>query len=199
VLKTAGASAVLGRAGLAGCSSDGDGDGGGDGGDGGGYGGDGGSTTTTTAEPIVIGATMPQTGPLSSTADAMITGYDIGVDRINDEGGIDGREVELILRDDKSEAREVRNQLQQIVSENDVAMLWGSFSSLLVTSTRHRDALQKARKHVRSAIDGLNRGMTGDFLSIDLRAALKELGTITGEITTEALLDSIFSRFCIGK
>ena len=72
-------------------------------------------------------------------------------------------------------------------------------SSLLVTSTRHRDALQKARNHVTSAIEGLNRGMTGDFLSIDLRAALKELGMITGEITTEDLLDSIFSRFCIGK
>ncbi len=72
-------------------------------------------------------------------------------------------------------------------------------SSLLVTSTRHRDALQKARSHVRNAIEGLKQGMTGDFLSIDLRAALKELGTITGEITTEDLLDSIFSRFCIGK
>lgn len=72
-------------------------------------------------------------------------------------------------------------------------------STLLVTSSRHRDALQKAQKHVRSAIRGLNQGMTGDFLSIDLRAALKELGTITGEITTEDLLDSIFSRFCIGK
>jgi len=72
-------------------------------------------------------------------------------------------------------------------------------SSLLVTSTRHRDALQKARENVRSAVCALDQGMTGDFLSIDLRAALKELGTITGEITTEDLLDSIFSRFCIGK
>jgi tRNA modification GTPase len=72
-------------------------------------------------------------------------------------------------------------------------------SSLLVTSSRHRDALQKARRHVQSAIRALEQGMTGDFLSIDLRAALKELGTITGEITTEDVLDSIFSRFCIGK
>lgn len=72
-------------------------------------------------------------------------------------------------------------------------------SSLLVTSSRHRDALQKARKHLKSAMDGLSRGMTGDLLSIDLRAVLREFGTITGEITTEDLLDSIFSRFCIGK
>ncbi len=72
-------------------------------------------------------------------------------------------------------------------------------SSLLVTSSRHRDALQKARQEVQSALRALGQGMTGDFLSIDLRAALKELGTITGEITNEDILDSIFSRFCIGK
>jgi len=72
-------------------------------------------------------------------------------------------------------------------------------SSLLVTSTRHRDALKKAYEQVQAAINGLKLGMTGDFLSIDLRSALNELGTITGEITNEHILDSIFSRFCIGK
>ncbi len=72
-------------------------------------------------------------------------------------------------------------------------------SSLLVTSSRHRDALEKAQQNVKSALQALDQGMTGDFLSIDLRSALKELGTITGEITTEDILDSIFSRFCIGK
>lgn len=72
-------------------------------------------------------------------------------------------------------------------------------SGLLVTSSRHRDALLKAQQHINSAIQALDQGMTGDFLSIDLRAALKDLGSITGEITTEDVLDSIFSRFCIGK
>ena len=72
-------------------------------------------------------------------------------------------------------------------------------SSLLVTSSRHRDALQKARENIRRAVTALDQGMTGDFLSIDLRSALKELGEITGDITNEDVLDSIFSRFCIGK
>lgn len=72
-------------------------------------------------------------------------------------------------------------------------------SSLLVTSSRHREALQNAQDHVKSALNALDQGMTGDFLSIDLRGALKDLGAITGEITTEDVLDSIFSRFCIGK
>ncbi|PWN05859.1 tRNA uridine-5-carboxymethylaminomethyl(34) synthesis GTPase MnmE [Rhodohalobacter mucosus] len=72
-------------------------------------------------------------------------------------------------------------------------------SSLLVTSSRHRDALQKAREHIRRAVEALDSGMTGDFLSIDLRSSLRQLGEITGEITNEDVLDSIFSRFCIGK
>lgn len=72
-------------------------------------------------------------------------------------------------------------------------------SSLLVTSSRHRDALQKSRNYLNQAITAMDAGLTGDFLSIDLRSALNELGTITGEITNEHVLDSIFSRFCIGK
>jgi len=72
-------------------------------------------------------------------------------------------------------------------------------SSILVTSSRHRDGLQKARENVNRAIHALDQGMTGDFLAIDLRAALKDLGAITGEITNEDILSSIFSRFCIGK
>ncbi|MGF1669691.1 MAG: tRNA uridine-5-carboxymethylaminomethyl(34) synthesis GTPase MnmE [Balneolaceae bacterium] len=91
------------------------------------------------------------------------------------------------------------DQLKKLMKERALESKDYDTSSLLVTSTRHRDALQKAQENVRSAIQALDQGMTGDFLSIDLRAALKELGTITGEITTEDLLDSIFSRFCIGK
>jgi tRNA modification GTPase len=72
-------------------------------------------------------------------------------------------------------------------------------SGLLVTSTRHRDALEKTHQHLSDALRALDAGTTGDFVSIDLRAGLHELGTITGSITTEDLLDSIFSRFCIGK
>jgi len=72
-------------------------------------------------------------------------------------------------------------------------------SGLLVTSSRHRDALEKTQRHINDAVRAIENGVSGDFVSIDLRAALQSLGMITGEITTEDLLDSIFSRFCIGK
>lgn len=89
--------------------------------------------------------------------------------------------------------------LKQLMKQRALENKHYDSSSLLVTSSRHRDALEKAQKNVRSALQALDKGMTGDFLSIDLRSALKDLGTITGEITTEDVLDSIFSRFCIGK
>ncbi|TVR19549.1 MAG: tRNA uridine-5-carboxymethylaminomethyl(34) synthesis GTPase MnmE [Balneolaceae bacterium] len=91
------------------------------------------------------------------------------------------------------------NPLKKLMKQRALENKDYDSSSLLVTSSRHRDALQKARKNVTHAITALDQGLTGDFLSIDLRAALKELGAITGEITNEEILSSIFSRFCIGK
>ncbi|MCG8373755.1 MAG: tRNA uridine-5-carboxymethylaminomethyl(34) synthesis GTPase MnmE [Balneolales bacterium] len=91
------------------------------------------------------------------------------------------------------------SELKELLKDRALENKHYDASSLLVTSSRHRDALQKARDQIQAALSGLKQGMTGDFLSIDLRIALNELGSITGEITNEDILDSIFSRFCIGK
>ena len=108
---------------------------------------------------------------------------------------------ERIDYDLKISALEEQNigELKKIMKQRALENKDYDTSSLLVTSSRHRDALQKARQHIRRTVEALDSGMTGDFLSIDLRSALKELGEITGEITNEDVLDSIFSRFCIGK
>lgn len=70
---------------------------------------------------------------------------------------------------------------------------------ILLTNIRHYEALQ----HLLAALDEVQKGMdaalTPDLLVIDLRDALYHLGTITGKVTSEELLSSIFSRFCIGK
>ncbi len=114
--------------------------------------------------------------------------------------GVSAKE-ERLQYDLKISAQEGENleQLKKLMKQRALENKDYDSSSLLVTSSRHRDALGKARDYIRNARKGLADGMTGDFLSIDLRAALKELGSITGEISTEDLLDSIFSRFCIGK
>lgn len=69
----------------------------------------------------------------------------------------------------------------------------------IVTNSRHYDALVKTQSSLDSALQSLNSGTTGDFIAMDLRQALHYLGEIVGEISSEDLLDSIFSRFCIGK
>ena len=91
------------------------------------------------------------------------------------------------------------DELKQLMKDRALEQKKYDSSGILITSTRHRDALNKTQEHVRNALQALQDGMSGDFLAIDLRSALQHLGEITGEITNEHVLDSIFSRFCIGK
>jgi tRNA modification GTPase len=69
----------------------------------------------------------------------------------------------------------------------------------IVSNSRHYDALHKSYESLDAVLNGLASGITGDFIAMDIRQALHHLGEITGEISTDDLLDSIFSRFCIGK
>ena len=71
--------------------------------------------------------------------------------------------------------------------------------SVLVTSTRHQEALRRAAEHLRAAVSSLEQALPLDFVSIDLRAAYDALGEVTGETASDNLLDRIFSEFCIGK
>ena len=71
--------------------------------------------------------------------------------------------------------------------------------SVTVTNIRHRDALRRAGESLGQALESVNCGMAGEFISIDVRAAADALGEITGAITTDEILGRIFSEFCIGK
>ncbi|MEZ4572580.1 MAG: hypothetical protein R2849_20145 [Thermomicrobiales bacterium] len=68
----------------------------------------------------------------------------------------------------------------------------------LVTS-RQFDALRRAEASIRSAIDARSAEVPLDLIAVDVRTALYAVGEITGEHVSEAVLDEIFSRFCIGK
>ncbi|MBE7442118.1 MAG: tRNA uridine-5-carboxymethylaminomethyl(34) synthesis GTPase MnmE [Flavobacteriales bacterium] len=72
-------------------------------------------------------------------------------------------------------------------------------NDVVVTNVRHYEALTKANEALLKVLEGLNSNITGDFLAMDIRQSLYHLGEITGEITTDDLLDNIFTRFCIGK
>lgn len=82
-----------------------------------------------------------------------------------------------------------------------VACCQGTVSpdATLVTNIRHYEALARAEDALRRVDLGLSQGLSSDLLAQDLREAIHELGTITGEITTDEILGEIFGRFCIGK
>lgn len=72
-------------------------------------------------------------------------------------------------------------------------------SALTITNNRHYQALVKTSESLNRALNGLENGISGDFLAMDIRQALHHMAEITGEISSDDLLGSIFSRFCIGK
>lgn len=72
-------------------------------------------------------------------------------------------------------------------------------NDVIITNLRHFEALTNAGKAIERVIDGLHAGISGDFLSQDIRECLYYLGEITGEISTDEVLGNIFKNFCIGK
>ncbi|PLY04644.1 MAG: tRNA uridine-5-carboxymethylaminomethyl(34) synthesis GTPase MnmE [Desulfuromonas sp.] len=89
--------------------------------------------------------------------------------------------------------------LKQMIAEHlgcDSAI--GS-ETVMLTERRHFEALIFAQKALIAFIELLDRGETLDLLAVELRDTLYHLGQISGETTTESLLDDIFSGFCIGK
>ena len=69
----------------------------------------------------------------------------------------------------------------------------------IITNARHYDALRLALENIQKVQVGMQTGLSGDLLAIDIREALYHFGRITGEISTDDLLGNIFANFCIGK
>lgn len=86
---------------------------------------------------------------------------------------------------------------QALLGDNGTGVIRGD--AHLVTNPRHRDALERATASLQRVVDHWNGGLPPDMLAGELTTALNALGEITGEVVGEDLLDTIFSRFCIGK
>ena len=71
--------------------------------------------------------------------------------------------------------------------------------SVLVTNARHYEALTQAYRSITRAIDALNASLSGDLVAIDIRLTIHHLSSILGDISSQEILNTIFSRFCIGK
>jgi tRNA modification GTPase len=82
---------------------------------------------------------------------------------------------------------------EQVLGNFDLA------NETIVSNVRHYDALTKTEASLQSAKNGLEADVSSDFVAMDIRQAMYQLGSITGDISSDEILGNIFSRFCIGK
>ena len=106
--------------------------------------------------------------------------------RLLQEGAI------LISAKQKNNIEELKDRLRAFV---DVP----AQSNVVVTNMRHIQSLQQTDEALNRVIRGINMQVSNDLVAQDIRSALFHLGEITGEVTTDDLLENIFSKFCIGK
>ncbi|MFZ1321173.1 MAG: tRNA uridine-5-carboxymethylaminomethyl(34) synthesis GTPase MnmE [Ignavibacteria bacterium] len=100
-----------------------------------------------------------------------------------------------LLKDETIEELK-KEMLQKISLEN---LTPKNSDEIIITNLRHKICLEDVVTSLQNTITTLNDGMTGEFISVDLRNALSHLGEITGEVTNDDILNNIFRNFCIGK
>ncbi len=93
----------------------------------------------------------------------------------------------------KENIHSIVEELRKVIREQKVN------DDIIITNIRHFEALKNTAESLQSVIVAIDGHFSGEMLSIDIRKAIFHLSEITGDITTEDLLDNIFSKFCIGK
>lgn len=83
--------------------------------------------------------------------------------------------------------------------EDEVSRLTQHSDSVLISNARHYEALCRAGEALERVRYGLQDGLSGELIALDLHDALDALGEITGEVSSQDVLNTIFERFCIGK
>jgi tRNA modification GTPase len=91
---------------------------------------------------------------------------------------------------------ELYSLIEEKLSEGVPALDEGE---LVIQSSRQKDCLDRAHDALTAALEHNDLGLGLDIVAVDVKEALDALGEITGEVTTDDILDSIFSRFCVGK
>jgi tRNA modification GTPase len=72
-------------------------------------------------------------------------------------------------------------------------------SAVMLSNARHYEAVGRAHEAICRVQNGLREGLSGELLSLDLQDCLAALGEVTGQVTSQEVLNNIFSKFCIGK
>ena len=117
-------------------------------------------------------------------------------DLLSDEQRLKYKELNPIYISAKEQIgiEELKDELLNQVNLSNI-----NTDDIMVTNIRHVEALQNTQTALEKVLYGIDNPVTSDFLAMDIRQALYHLGEITGTVTTDDLLDNIFSKFCIGK
>ena len=91
-------------------------------------------------------------------------------------------------------------QLKQLLAASlSTLQAENNSTGTIVSNLRHYEALSAALSATDRVIEGLHQGLSGDFVSQDLRECIYHLSDIVGEVTTDQVLGNIFKHFCVGK
>jgi tRNA modification GTPase len=116
------------------------------------------------------------------------------IDGFFQASGLPDTQTIFISAKEKLHIDELKNKIYTTAIKGQL-----SGDETLVTNIRHLEALQKTEEALIRVLGGIDGSITSDFLSMDIKQALHYLGEITGVVTTDDLLENIFSKFCIGK
>ena len=103
--------------------------------------------------------------------------------------------LEISAKEEKG-MEEMEEKIYSFILEEEVE---DSSEKLIITNIRHKSALDKTKTAIDSIFETIDTGMPMDLISVDLKEALDSLSEITGEISSEGILDHVFSNFCVGK
>ena len=123
----------------------------------------------------------------------------IDLDRRIDEEEIKKLELNNIIEisaKDSLGIDEMENKIYDFIFEESIS---DSSEKLVITNVRHKTALEKTKDAINNIFTTIDTEMPMDLISVDLREALDALSEITGEISSEDVLDHVFGNFCVGK
>lgn len=103
-------------------------------------------------------------------------------------------QAQFISAKEKLGVEELKENLLNLVNISSL-----NTNETILTNIRHVEALRQTETSLNRVLENVDNPITSDFLAMDIKQALHYLGEIVGEVTTDDLLDNIFSKFCIGK
>jgi tRNA modification GTPase len=103
-------------------------------------------------------------------------------------------QAQFISAKEKLGVEELKDNLLNLVNISSL-----NTNENILTNIRHVEALRHTEEALNRVLENVDNPITSDFLAMDIKQALHYLGEIVGEVTTDDLLDNIFSKFCIGK